>query len=155
MEDTKNYSISHYRSLNAGRKIINPFVCGTFRDFHAERDFLEEEIFPKLNSLCRERGLSFQPVDLRWNSKQGQGTSEQILRVCLDNVERCAPYFICLLGDRYGVHRLAESEVKDEATEQWLDKNFDTAALCGYEWVHEEEYRYLSQLETSSFNSYA
>jgi hypothetical protein len=46
------------------------------------------------------------------------------------------------LGDRYGVHRPAESEVKDEATEQWLDKNFDTAAMSGYEWVHEEEYRY-------------
>ncbi|KAK3745822.1 hypothetical protein QZH41_017139 [Actinostola sp. cb2023] len=145
--ESRNMSKSHARSQNSGRKPIHPFVCGTFRDFHAERDYLNQAIFPQLDALCRQRGLRFLPVDLRWNSKQGQATSEQTLRVCLDNVERCAPFFICMLGDRYGVHRPFESEPKDEATEQWLDKNFDTAAVCGYDWVHEEEYRYSSLTE--------
>lgn len=140
--ESRNGSRTHARSQNSGRKPIRPFVCGTFKDFHAERDYLNEKIFPKLDTLCMQRGASFLPVDLRWNSKQGQSTSEQILRVCLDNVERCAPYFICMLGDRYGVHRPAESEEKDEETAIWMEKNFEAAAVCGYEWLQEEEYRY-------------
>lgn len=140
--ESRNYgSKTHARSQTSGRSPIHPFVCGTFKDFHLERDYLNQNIFPKLHALCQQRGVSFLPVDLRWNSKQGQATSEQILRVCLDNVERCAPYFICMLGGRYGVHRPAESEDKDEETSHWMDKNFDTAAVCGYEWLREEEYR--------------
>jgi len=46
-----------------------------------------------------------------------------------------------LLGDRYGVHRAADTEGKDPATEEWLDRNFETAAACGYDWVLEEENR--------------
>lgn len=139
--ETRNGSRTHARSQTSGQKPIRPFVCGTFKDFHAEREYLNEAIFPKLDELCRQRGASFLPVDLRWNSKQGQSTSEQILRVCLDNVERCAPYFICMLGDRYGVHRPAESEKKDEETVAWMEKNFETASVCGYEWLQEDEYR--------------
>ncbi|KAJ7342699.1 hypothetical protein OS493_040655, partial [Desmophyllum pertusum] len=96
--------------------------------------FVQDRIFPQLNRICRERGTSFIPVDLRWNKTQSQQNSEHVLRMCLDSIGRCAPFFICLLGDRYGVHRAAESEVKDPATEEWLDRNFETAAACGYDW---------------------
>ena len=137
-------SLSTARSETARRQVIRPFVCSTFKDFHAERDFLQEKIFPQLNKICNERGTSFIPVDLRWNKSQSQQNSEHVLRLCLDSIGRCAPFFICLLGDRYGVHRAAESEVKDPATEEWLDKNFETAAACGYEWLLEEDNRYRS-----------
>ena len=40
----------------------------------------------------------------------------------------CSVFHFKLLGDRYGVHRAAESEVKDPATEESLDKNCETAA---------------------------
>ena len=134
-------SLSVARSQSAGRQVIRPFVCSTFQDFHAERDFLQGRIFPQLNRLCHERGTSFIPVDLRWNKSQSQQSSEHVLRMCLDSIGRCAPFFICLLGDRYGVHRAAEGEIKDPSTEEWLDRNFETAAACGYDWVLEEENR--------------
>lgn len=136
-------SLSAARSQAARRQVIRPFVCSTFKDFHSERDFLQERIFPQLNKLCRERGTSFIPVDLRWNKSQSQQNSEHVLRMCLDGIGRCAPFFICLLGDRYGVHRAAENETRDSATEEWLDRNFETAAACGYDWVLEEENRLL------------
>ena len=136
-------SLSAARSQAARRQVIRPFVCSTFKDFHTERDFLQERIFPQLNKLCRERGTSFIPVDLRWNKSQSQQNSEHVLRMCLDSIGRCAPFFICLLGDRYGVHRAAENEIKDSATEEWLDRNFETAAACGYDWVLEEDNRLL------------
>ena len=134
-------SLSVARSQSAGRQVIRPFVCSTFQDFHAERDFLQDRIFPQLNRLCHERGTSFIPVDLRWNKSQSQQSNEHVLRMCLDSIGRCAPFFICLLGDRYGVHRAAEGEIKDPSTEEWLDRNFETAAACGYDWVLEEENR--------------
>lgn len=134
-------SLSAARGQAARRQVIRPFVCSTFQDFHVERDFLQQQVFPKLNKLCRERGTSFLPVDLRWNKSQSQQNSEHVLRMCLDSIGRCAPFFICLLGDRYGVHRAAESEVTDPATEEWLDKNFETAAACGHDWVLEDDNR--------------
>lgn len=135
-------SLSAARSQAARREVIRPFVCSTFQDFHRERDFLQECIFPQLNTLCNTRGISFLPVDLRWNKSQSHHNSEHVLRMCLDSIGRCAPFFICLLGNRYGVHRAAENEVKDPATEEWLNRNFETASACGYDWVLEEENRY-------------
>lgn len=139
--------MSAARSQAARRQVIRPFVCSTFKDFQAERDFLQERIFPQLNRICRERGTSFIPVDLRWNKSQSQQNSEHVLRMCLDSIGRCAPFFICLLGDRYGIHRAAESEIKDPATEEWLNRNFETAAACGYDWVLEDDNRYNSITE--------
>ena len=136
-------SITTARIQACRRQVIRPFVCSTFKDFHDERDFLQEQIYPKLNRLCRERGTSFLPVDLRWNKAQCQQNNDHVLRMCLDSIGRCAPFFICLLGDRYGVHRAAESELKDRTTEEWLDRNFEVAAACGYEWVLEQENRYM------------
>lgn len=140
-------SLSAARCQAAGRKVIRPFVCSTFQDFHAERDFLQDRIFPQLNTLCHERGTSFIPVDLRWNKSQSQHNSEHVLRMCLDSIGRCAPFFVCLLGDRYGVHRATEKEVKDPATEEWLDRNFEVASACGYDWVLEGDNRFNSITE--------
>ena len=132
-------SISAARAQAACRPSIRPFVCSTFRDFGSERDFLQEHIFPKLDKFCRERGSRFCPVDLRWNKSQSQLGSDHVLRLCLDSIALCAPYFICILGERYGVHRSAESEPLDSVTNDWLDKNFEVAAACGHEWVLEED----------------
>lgn len=134
-------SLSTGRSQAACRSPITPFVCSTFCDFHVERDYLRDEIFPKLQRYCQQRGTSFCPVDLRWNKNQAQANSEHTLRLCLDSIGRCAPFFICLLGERYGVHRPAASELQDAATKNWMDRNFEVAAACGYEWLLEEEYR--------------
>ena len=88
------FSFCAARSETARRQVIRPFVCSTFKDFHAERNFLQEKTFPQLNKICNERGTSFIPVDLRWNKSQSQQNSEHVLRLCLDSNGRCAPFFI-------------------------------------------------------------
>ena len=134
-------SVSVARAQAARRPSVQPFVCSTFKDFSSERDFLQEQIFPKLDKCCRERGSRFSPVDLRWNKSQSQIGSEHVLRVCLDSIALCAPYFICILGERYGVHRAIEGEPEDSETDEWLEKNFEVAAASGHHWVQEEENR--------------
>jgi len=42
------------------------FVTSTFRDMHAERDYLHDHVFPELVERLRERFHHLEPVDLGW-----------------------------------------------------------------------------------------
>jgi hypothetical protein len=59
-------------------------------------------VFPELRNRCRQRGADFVAIDLRWGVTEDEAKSEGALRICLDEIERCRPFFLCLLGDRYG-----------------------------------------------------
>ncbi|WP_282928994.1 tetratricopeptide repeat protein [Anaerococcus sp. Marseille-Q7828] len=82
------------------------FVSSTFRDMHMERDLIQTKISPDLNDLAykkRIEGIKFQ--DLRWGIDTGideKDKNKKILDVCLDEIDNYRPYFIVLLGDRYG-----------------------------------------------------
>jgi nephrocystin-3 len=41
-------------------------------------------------------------VDLRWGITEEQANEGQVLPLCLAEIERSRPYFIGLLGERYG-----------------------------------------------------
>ncbi len=83
------------------------FLSSTFRDFHAERDHLHEVVFPALQERLAARRCTLVPVDLRWGVETGaesQGDAKDllVLRVCLGEIERCKPFVLALIGDRYG-----------------------------------------------------
>jgi tetratricopeptide (TPR) repeat protein len=83
------------------------FLSSTFADMHAERDYLKNVVFPKLDEELSKRKIKLEIVDLRWgvNTESSEKEDERernILNVCLDEIERCHPFFIGLLGDRYG-----------------------------------------------------
>ncbi|MBT6153667.1 MAG: DUF4062 domain-containing protein, partial [Planctomycetaceae bacterium] len=83
-------------------QLIRVFVSSTFRDMQAEREVLVKQVFPKLRKLCDERGVVFTDVDLRWGITEEQSDEGQVLPICLAEIERCRPFFIGLLGNRYG-----------------------------------------------------
>ena len=83
------------------------FVSSTFADLQAERQALQEFVFPRLRDLCAVYGARFQAVDLRWGISREAGEDQQTLDICLREVERCQrltprPNFLILLGERYG-----------------------------------------------------
>ena len=82
-------------------------------------------------------------MDLRWNEESCNTNDTKVLQQCLDTIKESSPFFICLLGERYGVHRPPDATSHcDEtllATVDWLDKNFEMAAACGNEWVLDKE----------------
>ena len=83
------------------------FVSSTFSDMVAEREALRRDLFPRLASLCQERGYRFQAIDLRWGVSREAAEAQRTLSICLEEVGRCRrfsprPNFILLLGDRYG-----------------------------------------------------
>jgi tetratricopeptide (TPR) repeat protein len=82
--------------------MVRVFVSSTFRDMQAERDHLVKFIFPQLRRLCEQRGALWSEVDLRWGITDEQLSEGQVLPICLAEIQRCRPYFIGLLGERYG-----------------------------------------------------
>ena len=136
-----NPSISQVKRNFTWREPVRPFISSTFKDFHEERDHLVRRIFPQLNSLCHNRGTFFAPVDLRWGINEEQSQSGHVISLCLDYINQCTPFFICLLGERYGSHRPNNApllptsfrDLPDDA--HWLDTNFLRAAANGHKWV--------------------
>jgi WD40 repeat protein len=69
---------------------------------HAERNYLNRFVLPELRNRCRLRGVEFVSVDLRWGVTPEEVARRGTLKICLEEMERCKPFFICLMGDRYG-----------------------------------------------------
>ena len=68
----------------------------------AEREYLVKKIFPEIRALCRNRGVTFTEIDLRWGLTEEEATLGRVIRTCLEEVDRCRPHFIGMIGQRYG-----------------------------------------------------
>jgi hypothetical protein len=110
---------------------IRVFVSSTFRDMQAERDELVKYIFPKLRKLCEQRGVTWGQVDLRWGITDEQKSEGQVLQICLDEIHRCRPYFIGLLGERYG----------------WVPENIPPELVQREPWLKEHFKHSVTELE--------
>ena len=83
------------------------FVSSTFSDLKAERNALQEHVFPHLREYCQKHGARFQAIDLRWGVSEEAALDQQTMNICLEELRRCQrtsphPNFIVLLGQRYG-----------------------------------------------------
>lgn len=87
-------------------KTINIFISSTFIDMHAERDAIAKYVVPRLNDALREYGISVMVTDLRWgiNTQDIEESlrERKVLRRCLDAITETRPYFVALIGARYG-----------------------------------------------------
>lgn len=107
------YSITGWKEFTDRRRVgaleaykNSVFVSSTFKDMHYERDIIHEKVLPALNEAGLEYGQTISFCDLRWGVNTGELDSEEgsrkVLSVCLDEIERCRPYMIVILGERYG-----------------------------------------------------
>ena len=82
------------------------FVSSTFRDMDMERDAIQQLVYPRLNALARQHGQSISFCDLRWGIDtsllESESGSRKVLDVCLDEIDRCQPPMVVILGYRYG-----------------------------------------------------
>jgi hypothetical protein len=111
--------------------MIRVFVSSTFRDMQAEREELIKRIFPQLRKICEARGVTWGEVDLRWGVSDEQKVEGQVLPIRLDEVRRCRPYFIGLLGDRYG----------------WILDGVEPAILAREPWLAGYRGRSVTEIE--------
>lgn len=81
---------------------IRVFISSTFCDMHPERNYLMNHVFPRLREEASRRGVTLTEVDLRWGVTAEESESFKVIEICLDEIENSQPFFIGLLGDRYG-----------------------------------------------------
>lgn len=82
------------------------FVSSTFKDMHFERDAIQDKVLPVVNEAARRYGQSVSFCDLRWGISteelESEDGSRKVLEVCLDEIDRCDPPMVVILGERYG-----------------------------------------------------
>ena len=88
-------------------KTISFFISSTFRDMDFERDCLNTIVAPKLQEYYLRYGYNVRFFDLRWgvttnDEEQVEKREKKILRTCFEAIDNCKPFFIALLGHRYG-----------------------------------------------------
>ena len=81
---------------------VRVFISSTFHDMQEERNYLTKYIFPELRSRCGQLQLDFVDIDLRWGVTEEQAERGQVIPICFKEIDNCRPYFIGILGNRYG-----------------------------------------------------
>ena len=83
------------------------FVSSTFKDMDMERDALKNIVVPKLNEAFLYKNLHIDIVDLRHSVETDPNMNveereNRVFQVCMDEIDSCKPYFLGLVGHRYG-----------------------------------------------------
>lgn len=72
----------------------------------AERDLLHQSVFPEIRRKLKKYNEDIQELDLRWGVDTSLMTEEEsgkhVIESCIDSIDRCRPYMIVLIGERYG-----------------------------------------------------
>ncbi len=93
---------SNVDQISTENRRVRVFISSTFRDMVAERDALMSHAWPELRRFCLARQVELVEVDMRWGITEEQSTRKETLKLCLDEIRACRPYFIGLIGERYG-----------------------------------------------------
>ena len=104
---------------------IRVFISSTFRDMQAVRDYLMTRVFPLLRRKAARRDVSLVELDLRWGITEEESKSGRVVQICLNEIDNSRPFFIGLLGDRYGWCPDRRELGKDTLLEErypWLGK---------------------------------
>jgi len=70
-------------------KTFHIFINSIFSDLKAERNALQERVFPRLRDLTAGHGCRFQAIDLRWGVSEEASLDQQAMNICLGYIERC------------------------------------------------------------------
>ncbi len=128
-------SISDAFRSESRTKKVRVFISSTFRDMMQEREYLMKNIFPKLRKLCRANGFDFTEVDLRWGITEKDAENGKVIEICLNEIDKSRPFFIGIIGERYG----------------WVPEYEDSSnfkkMLSNYDWLENDVQSGLSVTE--------
>src|SRR4051794_34552070 len=119
------------RSAMAAWRTVRVFISSTFRDMHAERDHLVKVVFPELRERVLPHRVHLVDVDLRWGVTKEQADNDRALDLCLKQIDECRPFFVGVLGQRYG----------------WVPRRFPADVLSNYSWVQHQTGKSVTEFE--------
>ncbi len=79
----------------------------------------------------QQRQLYLTDVDLRWGVTEAEAEQGKVLAVCLEEIDRCRPFFLGLLGERYG----------------WVPETLPEEAVIEFPWVDDRKGHSVTELE--------
>ena len=124
-------SVSH----NLEDRVIRIFISSTFSDMQEERNLLVTKVFPRLAKIAAKRDVTIVPLDLRWGVTEEAALQGKVIETCLNEIIRSRPFFIGLIGNRYGSCLTMEESQKNKEL------------LKQYEWLAEDMENGLSVTE--------
>jgi tetratricopeptide (TPR) repeat protein len=83
--------------------------------------------------LCEERNVSWSEVDLRWGITADKINEGKLIPIIIEEIKRCKPYFIGILGQRYGYIP--------------PDDEFRRDIIRAYPWLSEYPGRSITEME--------
>jgi len=103
----------------------------------AERDALLHFVFRALQEKMDKKRVRLEPIDYRWGIlTTGEIEKEKkelmILKVCLQDIDRSDPFFIGIIGDRYGWVP-PEKRMKDAEKEKGFVSKMDGKSVTALE----------------------
>jgi len=101
---------------------IRVFISSTFQDMQDERDYLMKHTFPILRKLASERDVTLTELDLRWGITEEEAKSGKVVEICLREIENSIPFFIGIIGNRYGWVP-EKKDIGENVTERFKDVN--------------------------------
>src|SRR5438132_7613613 len=112
-------------------KTVRVFISSTFRDMHGERDHLVKVVFSALRERLEKHRVYLIDADLRCGVTRDQAENDQVLDFCLQQIDECRPFFIGILGERYG----------------WVPTRFPVQTLSRQGWVQDHTGKSVTDLE--------
>jgi WD40 repeat protein len=112
-------------------RTVRVFLSSTFRDMQAERDHLVKVVFPALRERLEKFRVYLVDIDLRWGVTREQAENERILDLCLGQIDDCRPFFLGLLGQRYG----------------WAPPRFPDETVVRHPWLADQAGKSVTELE--------
>lgn len=125
--DTNLGMTENISGSNVDKHSIKVFISSTFHDMQEHRDYLITHTFPLLNYIALERGVKFIPIDLRWGITEEESKSGKVLDLCLRSIDDSIPFFIGLLGKRYGWRPTIEDFQRSQTLQKdypWIENDF-------------------------------
>lgn len=125
MDDVEPVSSENKTSIP--NRIIKVFISSTFQDMHKERDYLMVQVFPQLQEMAQKRNVKFIPIDLRWGVTEEESRSGKVLELCLQEIDNSIPFFIGIIGKRYGWQPSIEDFSKSDLLKErypWIETDF-------------------------------
>ena len=117
--------------MAASWKTVRVFISSTFSDMQAERDWLVKRVFPALRQKLEPLRLHLVDIDLRWGITREQAENDLVLGLCLQQIDECRPFFLGLLGGRYG----------------WVPSKFPVEVGNRYGWTQHKTGKSVTELE--------
>jgi nephrocystin-3 len=93
---------------NFQNREVRIFISSTFRGMNNDRKALVDHVFPEISRRCKERGIGFTYVDLRWGITSEEVDQGLATPICFQQIDNCQPFFVGLLGEYYGSTILPE-----------------------------------------------